>query len=109
MPGRVRRHTNGLCHCCDVQFDQHPTQKFGRICYAWIDCTIYKLEEKLHKICSIVASLTGEMAAQSSAYHAHGTADSDKSCCYPWFVCHDKTLANYACSLRLPPDDKSSY
>ena len=51
MPGRVRRHTNGLCHCCDVQFDQHPTQKFGRICYAWIDCTIYKLEEKLHKIC----------------------------------------------------------
>ena len=32
------------------------------------------------------------MAARSFAYHAHGTADSDKSCCYPWFVCHDKTL-----------------
>ena len=28
---------------------------------------------------AIVASLTGEMAAQSFAYHAHGTADSDKS------------------------------
>ena len=31
----------------------------------------------------IVVSLTGEMAAQSFVYHAHGTADSDKSCCYP--------------------------
>ena len=30
--------------------------------------------------------------APTFAYHAHGTADSDKSCCYPWFVCHDKTL-----------------
>ena len=30
---------------------------------------------------AIVASLTGEMVAQSFAYHAHGTADSDKSCC----------------------------
>ena len=30
---------------------------------------------------AIVASLTGEMVAQSLAYHAHGTADSDKSCC----------------------------
>ena len=28
---------------------------------------------------AVVASLTGEMAAQSFAYHAHGTADSDKS------------------------------
>ena len=33
-------------------------------------------------VCSLVASLTGEMAARSFAYHAHGTADSDKSCCY---------------------------
>ena len=41
---------------------------------------------------SVVASLSGEMAAQSFAYHAHRTADSDKSCCYPWFVCLDKTL-----------------
>ena len=32
---------------------------------------------------AVVASLTGEMAAQSFAYHGHGTADSDKSCCYP--------------------------
>ena len=30
-----------------------------------------------------VASLTGEMAARSFTYHAHRTADSDKSCCYP--------------------------
>ena len=22
--------------------------------------------------------------------HAHGTADSDKSCCYPWFLCMTK-------------------
>ena len=41
------------------------------------------------------------MAARSFAYHAHGTADSDKS---PWFVYHDKTL-NQQCMLaqaRLP-------
>ena len=31
------------------------------------------------------------MAAQSFAYRTHGTAGSDKSCCYQWFVCHDKT------------------
>ena len=23
------------------------------------------------------------------SYHAHGTADGDKFCCYPWLVCHD--------------------
>ena len=51
---------------------------------------------------AIVASLTGEMTAQNFAYHAHGTADGDKSCCYPWFVCHDKTL-NQPCSVRLTP------
>ena len=28
---------------------------------------------------ALVASLTREMAVQSFAYHAHGTADSDKS------------------------------
>ena len=39
------------------------------------------------------------MAARSIAYHAHGTADSDKFCCYPWFVCHDKTL-NQQCITR---------
>ena len=50
---------------------------------------------------AVVASFTGEMAAQSFGYHAHGTADSDKSCCYPWFVCHDQI--NNACSLRLTP------
>ena len=32
---------------------------------------------------AVVASFTGEMAARSFGYHAHGTADSDKSCCYP--------------------------
>ena len=37
----------------------------------------------------LVASSTEEMATRSSAYHAHGTADSDKYCCYSWFVCHD--------------------
>jgi len=36
---------------------------------------------------AIVASLTREMAAQSFAYHAHGTAVSDKSYCYPWLFC----------------------
>ena len=30
---------------------------------------------------AVVASLTGEMAAQSFAYHVHVTADSNKSCC----------------------------
>ena len=43
-------------------------------------------------VCSVVASLTGEMAAPTFACYAHGTADSDKSSCYPWFVCHDRTL-----------------
>ena len=47
---------------------------------------------------AVVASLTGEMAAQSFANHAHGIADGDKSCCYPWFVCHNKTL-NQQCML----------
>ena len=47
---------------------------------------------------AVVASLTGEMAARSFSYHVQGTADSDKSCCYPWFVCHDKTL-NQQCML----------
>ena len=34
---------------------------------------------------AIVASLAGEMPARSFAYHAHGTADSDKS----YAVIHD--------------------
>ena len=38
---------------------------------------------------AVVAYLTGDVAARSFAYHVHGTADSDKSCCYPWFVCHE--------------------
>ena len=29
---------------------------------------------------AVVASLTGKMAAQSYAYHAHGPADSDMVC-----------------------------
>ena len=48
---------------------------------------------------AVVASLTREMAAQSFAYRVHGIADSDKFCCYPWFVCHDKTL-NQQCITR---------
>ena len=40
---------------------------------------------------AVVASISGEMAARSFAYHTHGTVDSDKSCCYPWFVCYDNT------------------
>ena len=34
---------------------------------------------------AVVASFTGEMAARTFAYHAHGIPDldSDKSCCYP--------------------------
>ena len=47
---------------------------------------------------NIVVSLTREMPAQSFAYHVDGKADSDKSCCHPWFVCHDKTL-NQLCML----------
>ena len=50
----------------------------------------------------LVASLTEEMTAQSIAYHAHGTADGGKSCCYPWLVCHDIKSAMH-CSLRLAP------
>ena len=53
-------------------------------------------------MCSVVASLTGEMAAQSSAYHAHGTADSDKSCCYSRFVC---MIKHHAHLLGSPLDD----
>ena len=57
---------------------------------------------------ALVASLTEEMATQSFAYHAHGTADGDKFCCYPWLVCHDIKSAMH-CSLRPHPhDDKSS-
>ena len=36
--------------------------------------------------CSAVASLSGEVAAQSFAYRAHETADSGKFSCYQWFV-----------------------
>jgi len=42
------------------------------------------------------------MTAQSIAYHAHGTADGGKSCCYPWLVCHDIKSVMH-CSLRLAP------
>ena len=50
-----------------------------------------------------VASLTEEIAVRSTiAYHAHGTADGDKFCCYPWLVCHDIKSAMH-CSLRLAP------
>ena len=48
-----------------------------------------------------VASLTEQMAARSIVYHAHGTADGDKFCCYPWLVCHD--IKSVFSSLRLAP------
>ena len=47
---------------------------------------------------AVVASLTREMVA----YHAYGTADSDKSCCYSWFVCHDKTAAPMSIFMHSP-------
>ena len=51
---------------------------------------------------SVVASLSGEMAAQSFAYRTHGTADSDKSCCYQWTgLC---AMTKQQCMLaRAPP------
>jgi len=51
---------------------------------------------------ALVASLTEEMAAGNIAYHAHGTADSNKFCCYPWLVCHDISNALHTCSGLLP-------
>ena len=51
---------------------------------------------------AIVASLTEEMAAQSIAYHTHGTADGVECCCCPWLVWHDINSAMH-CSLRLTP------
>jgi len=50
---------------------------------------------------ALVASLTEEMAAWNFAYHAHGTADDDKFCCYPWHVPWHKSAVH--CSLRLAP------
>ena len=49
---------------------------------------------------TLVASLTGEMSAQSFIYRAHGTADGDKFCCYPWLECHDIKPAMH-CLLRF--------
>ena len=36
---------------------------------------------------AVVAFLTGELAAGSFAYHAHGTAHSDNSCCMLSMIC----------------------
>ena len=44
-----------------------------------------------------VASLTEEIAARSIAYHAHGTADGDKFCCYP---CLCAMTLNQQCIAR---------
>ena len=52
---------------------------------------------------AVVAYLTGDVAARSVI---HGTAESDKSCCYPWFVNHNKT--SNAARSGSPPDDISS-
>ena len=51
----------------------------------------------------LVASLTEEMAARSIAYHAHGTADGDKYCCYPWLVCHDIKSAMHPLLAQAHP------
>ena len=51
----------------------------------------------------IVASSTEEMTAQSIAYHAHGTADGDKYCCYPWLVCHDIKSAMHPLLAQARP------
>ena len=51
----------------------------------------------------LVASSTEEMAAQSIAYHAHGTADGDKYCCYPWLVCHDIKSAMHPLLAQAHP------
>ena len=32
--------------------------------------------------------------------HMHATADSDQSCCYAWFMYHDKTV-NQQCAAHL--------
>ena len=55
---------------------------------------------------ALEASLTGEMAAKSFAYHTHGTANGDKSCCYPWLVCHE--ISNALLAQGPLNDDNSS-
>ena len=49
------------------------------------------------------------MATRSFAYHAHGTADSDKSCCYAWFVCHDKTLEQQCMLAQARPPMRNHF
>jgi len=51
----------------------------------------------------LVASLTEEMAARSIAYHAHGTPDGDKYCCYPRLVCHDIKSAMHPLLAQARP------
>ena len=51
----------------------------------------------------LVASSTEEMAARSVAYHAHGTPDGDKYCCYPWLVCHDIKSAMHPLLAQARP------
>jgi len=51
----------------------------------------------------LVASSTEEMAARSNAYHAHGTADGDKYCCYPWLLCHDIKSAMHPLLAQARP------
>ena len=51
----------------------------------------------------LVASSTEEMAARSIAYHAHGTADGDKYCCYPWLMCHDIKSAMHPLLAQARP------
>ena len=36
-------------------------------------------------------------------YHAHGTADGDKYCCYPWLVCHDIKSAMHPLLAQARP------
>ena len=65
-----------------------------------------------------VASLTGETAAQSFAYHGHGTADSDKSAVIHGLCARQHIQSAMHARSGLPPpppppslpaDDESSY
>ena len=47
-------------------------------------------------------ALYEEMAARSIAY-AHGIADGDKYCCYPWLVCHDIKSAMHPLLAQARP------
>ena len=51
----------------------------------------------------VVAALTGEMAAQSFAYHAHGKADSDKNPAVIRGLCAMTNIKSALLAQALPP------